>query len=247
MALPWWATGVLAAGSLLIPYFIQAIFPAGATQAGFAFKRGIVSGAELLSYFLAASLFIVALYGLGKALFAGRPSGNRARTKAAPATPDAAVKAPAEAADVAGEAAQEWSLELLQSLSKGRFKTLCRALFEDLGLLARESDCGADLDLYAGNSPESPVAIAKCKASSDPVNAGDILEFCGIVDQTGIGKSYFATASSFTEDARNFSETCDVSLISGLQLLRLITSRSPAKSAELFELATGEAAGNLNN
>ena len=240
-AKPWWVSGLLAGGALLIPYIVKFIFPSGSTQSGIAFKSDIVSGAELISYFLAGGLLLIALYVLAKELFTKKPqTAAIARRQPVAATPATEQSVPVINADIPEESPLSWSSELLQSLNKYQFKTLCAALFNELGLLARSSDCGADFDLYPGSSSEDPVAIAKCKSSEHPVNARDILEFCGIVDQTGISKSYFVTASSFTEDARNFSTTCELSLISGKQLLKLIASRSPEKSAELLKLATAD-------
>ncbi|ATX80639.1 Restriction endonuclease [Mariprofundus aestuarium] len=244
LAKPWWVSGLLAAGALLIPYIVKFIFPSGSTQSGIAFKNNIVTGAELLSLLLAGGLLIIALYVLAKELFAKKPQTSAtSRRQSVTAKEAAANETPvqvAPAADIPEKPPLSWSRELLQSLNKNQFKTLCEALFNDLGLLARSSDCGADFDLYPGSSPEDPVAIAKCKSSTYPVNARDVLEFCGIVDQTGIGKAYFVTASSFTADARNFATTCDLSLISGKQLLKLISSRSQEKSAELLKLATAD-------
>jgi len=240
-AKPWWVSGLLAGGALLIPYIVKFIFPSGSTQSGIAFKNDIVSGAELISYFLAGGLLLIALYVLAKELFAKKPQiAAAARRQPIAATPATEQSVPVINADMPEDPPLIWSIELLQSLNKYQFKSLCEALFNELGLLSRSSDCGADFDLYPGSSAEDPVAIAKCKSSSDPVNARDILEFCGIVDQTGIGKAYFATASSFTDDARNFATTCELSLISGKQLLKLIASRSPEKSAQLLKLATAD-------
>lgn len=241
LRMPWWQPLLFAAAALCIPYLVRFIFPAGATQSGIAFKNSIVGGLEILSYLLAASLLLISLYALAtKPLPPKRGSARRA-----PAKQLQKIQPPAEAAkaEVAGKQADAphtaWSLELLQSLDRARFKTLCRALFGELGLIAKDSDCGADFDLYSRKSPDAPIAIAKFKAGKESANANDILEFCGIVDQTGMGKSYFAVASSFTDDARNFSETCDVALISGWQLLKLIESR-PQETAELLLRLIGE-------
>jgi len=240
-AKPWWISGLLAGGALLIPYIVKFIFPSGSTQSGIAFKNDIVTGTELISLFLAGGLLLIALYVLAKELFSNKPKKTAtSRQQPVVATPATEQSVPVINADMPEEFPLSWSSELLQSLDKYQFKTLCEALFHDLGLLARSSDCGADFDLYAKSSPEDPVAIAKCKSSEHPVNARDVLEFCGIVDQTGIGKAYFATASSFTDDARSFATTCELSLISGKQLLKLIASRSPEKSAELLKLATAD-------
>lgn len=256
--LPWWVSGLLAGAALLIPSLTKLIFPPGQSQAGPIINNAFVPAAELFSPILAGVLFIIALFVLIKDTFKNRKttasstSQNRPTQKRKQATPQRKSKRDSRVADILADrvysedqtvtAPTRWSLELLQSIEWKRFEELCEAVFNEINLVARNTvfgaDGGIDIKLYDKNSPDTLVAIAQCKAWSTSVGVKEIREFYGVMVAAKINKAYFVTTSSFTKDAIKFSKTSEVTLINGKQLLKLITSRSPEKSAQLLKLAT---------
>ena len=257
-SMPWWVSGLLAGAAFFSPNILQSVLPEGAGQMGLAIKQGLVTTAENLSPYLATGLFIIALIILAKDTYKKRKftpvkiSQNRAspRQKTEPKgqeyQPDSAI------ADILADRvyAKEpeaivptsWSLDVLQSIEWKRYEELCEALFNELNLIARNTkfgaDGGIDIELYAKNAPDTLVAIAQCKAWSNPVGVAQIRAFYGVMAARSIKKGYFITTSSFTDDARMFGEADGLSLINGNTTLKLIGAMTKEQSDKLLKLAT---------
>ncbi len=259
-ALPWWVSGMLAGSTLFSPEILSLMFPLEQGQAGSMVGTAIVTVAENVSPYVAAFLFLLALIVFAKDMFNSRraahtpwpaqqssaPNARPNRKKANEATLESKVEEPdwayKDVTDTAGEKAISWSLEMLQSLDWKRFEELSAALFSDMNLVTRNTrlgaDGGIDIELYDKEAPDTLVAIAQCKAWSNPVGVRHVREFYGVMMATKVSRAYFVTTSTFTDDAVSFSKLTEVSLIDGFKFIKLIQSRSPEKSAELLKLAT---------
>ena len=256
--MPWWVSALLAGVALYIPDILRFIFSAEQSQTGPMVSKSFVHASELLSPLLAGGLLIVALIVLIKDTYINRKKSKtitnyaRSASKNRPVARNQEQQRDSRVDDIlAGmdysedqtvTAPTSWSLEVLKSLEWKRFEELCEALFNEISLDARCTEFGADggidIKLYDKNSPDTLVAIAQCKAWSNPVGVKEIREFYGVMVAAKINKAYFVTTSSFTEDAIRFSKSSEVTLINGVTLLKLIASRSPEKSAQLLKLAT---------
>ena len=225
---------------------------------GVSIQQAFVTAAENFSPYLAGGLCIIALVVFAKDTIANRKKSSAKDRYDWPAPKSSTVNRQTEhqthsrvsdilADRVRGEnqiapVPTSWSLEVLQSLEWKRFEELCEAVFNEINLLARNtrfgSDGGIDIELYDRNAPDTLVAIAQCKAWSQPVGVKHIREFYGVMVASRISKAYFVSSSSFTPDAIKFSGLSEVTLISGIKLLKLIGSLSAEKSAALLRLAT---------
>ncbi|RLL52209.1 hypothetical protein D8Y20_07320 [Mariprofundus sp. EBB-1] len=259
--LPWWVSGVLATGVFYSSDIIRLISPVSNSQYGAAVQNSFIIMSDTLSPFVATALLIISLIVLVKDTYkkrknipATRASKRRGSVKApwdnkvsVPSTyscpTKSKVKEPVWGSRVESESKPAgWSLELLQSIEWKRFEELCEAVFNEINLLARNTQLGADggidIELYDKKSPKNLLAIAQCKAWSNPVGVKHIREFYGVMAASRISKGYFVTTSSFTVDAIEFSKKSKVTLIDGGTVLKLIESRSPDKASALLKLAT---------
>jgi len=253
LGMPWWISGLLAVAAFYIPEIVGHLFPVGQGEPGSVAGQAIVSASKLLSPFLATALLLVALIVLVKDRWQRRKSFATGDISPAGQASSVLPKkplltmTPPDSATVAFAADEApvppgWSIALLQSIEWKRFEALCEALFNELNLLARNTqfgpDGGIDIELYDKHAPDTMVAIAQCKAWEKPVGVSDIREFYGVMIATRISRAYFVTTSSFTPEAVVFSRMSKVTLISGDILLKLIASLTDEKSAALLKLAT---------
>jgi len=257
-SMPWWVSGLFAGAAFFSPDILKLVLPTGQSQTGVSIQQALVTTAENFSPYLAAGLCMIALVVFAKETIANRKKSSAKDSYDWPAPESSPVNRQAEphthsrVSDILADRVWEedravpvptsWSLEVLQSLEWKRFEELCEAVFNELSLVARNTrfgaDGGIDIELYDRNAPDTLVAIAQCKAWSQPVGVKHIREFYGVMVATRISKAYFVTTSSFTPDAITFSGLSEVTLISGKQLLRLIGSRGPETAERLLKLAT---------
>lgn len=137
----------------------------------------------------------------------------------------------------------EWSINVIKSLDWKRFEGLCVAYFQATGRKAEitgtGADGGVDIILYRSKSPEKVLGVVQCKAwGSRRVGVKDIRELLGVMTDRQCPLGVFITSSEFTSDAQDFAKGHRIKLLTGFQMLNLITRFSPAVQASILEKIT---------
>lgn len=135
--------------------------------------------------------------------------------------------------------AAKWNLELLMSLEWKRFEEVCNEYLiiksYDAKLTCTGADGGVDIKIYNG---QKITTFAQCKAWITKVSVKELREFYGIMASAEIEQGIFFTTSSFTQDAIEFKQRKNITLIDGSDLIARIKTLKPVEQEKLYMLAT---------
>jgi restriction system protein len=161
------------------------------------------------------------------------------RRPPAPASKAAASPAPVTA----------WAAELFDRMSPQQFDMVCHTLFAQSGLETRVQSHGAaggvTIWLHSRNAQQgkdSPVAVAVCKLWRDqPVlTVRYIHPLVALMTARQLKRATYASASSFTENAREFAKLNGINALDRFGLLALIATRTPVQQQALLAVALGK-------
>jgi len=136
----------------------------------------------------------------------------------------------------------EWSLDLIRDLEWKRFEDVCQQFYEKKGIRSETTalgpDGGIDIRLYQDNTGK-PTAIVQCKAWGERfVGVKPVRELLGVMTHEKIGKAFFMTSGSYSDDAKAIAQANRITLIDGTMLLMMI-QRLPAEERDsLLAFAT---------
>jgi restriction system protein len=136
----------------------------------------------------------------------------------------------------------EWSLDLIRDLEWKRFEDVCQQFYEKKGIRSETTalgpDGGIDIRLYQGDTGR-PTSIVQCKAWGERfVGVKPVRELLGVMTHEKIGKAFFMTSGSYSEEAKGVAQANRITLIDGTMLLMMI-QRLPADERDsLLSFAT---------
>ncbi len=155
---------------------------------------------------------------------------------------------PAARAAVSPAPVRPWTAELFDRMSPQQFDAFCLTLFAQSGLETRAQSHGAaggvTIWLYSRNAQQgkdSPIAVAVCKLwPGQPLAVREIHPLLSLMTARQLKRATYATASSFTENARKFAKYNGINALDRSGLLALIASRTPAQQQILMTIALGK-------
>ncbi|MES2954967.1 MAG: restriction endonuclease [Pseudomonadota bacterium] len=155
---------------------------------------------------------------------------------------------PAPKAAVSPAPVRAWTAELFDRMSPQQFDAFCLTLFAQSGLETRAQSHGAaggvTIWLYSRNAQQakdSPVAVAVCKLwPGQPLAVREIHPLLSLMTARQLKRATYATASSFTENARKFAKYNGINALDRSGLLALIATRTPAQQQILMTIALGK-------
>lgn len=136
----------------------------------------------------------------------------------------------------------EWSIDLIRDLEWKRFEDVCQQFYEKKGIRSETTalgpDGGIDIRLYQDDTGR-PTSIVQCKAWGERlVGVKPVRELLGVMTHEKIGKAFFMTSGSYSDDAKAIAQANRITLIDGSMLLTMI-QRLPAEAREsLLAFAT---------
>lgn len=136
----------------------------------------------------------------------------------------------------------EWSLDLIRDLEWKRFEDVCQQFYEKKGIRSETTalgpDGGIDIRLYQDDTGR-PTSIVQCKAWGERfVGVKPVRELLGVMTHEKIGKAFFMTSGSYSEEAKAVAQANRITLIDGTMLLMMI-QRLPAEERDsLLAFAT---------
>jgi len=136
----------------------------------------------------------------------------------------------------------EWSIDLIRDLEWKRFEDVCQQFYEKKGIRSETTalgpDGGIDIRLYQDDSG-APTSIVQCKAWGERyVGVKPVRELLGVMTHEKIGKAFFMTSGSYSDDAKTVAQANRITLIDGTMLLMMI-QRLPADERDsLLAFAT---------
>ena len=142
-----------------------------------------------------------------------------------------------------------WTAELFDRMSPQQFDALCHTLFAQSGLETRVQSHGAagglTIWLHSRNAQQgkdSPAAVAVCRLwPSQPIlTVRYIQPLLALMTSRQLKRATYATASSFTENARKFAKDNGINALDRSGLLALIAMRTPAQQQALLSVALGK-------
>lgn len=164
---------------------------------------------------------------------------------AAPRRPSMPVRPPPARAP----AATVWTADLFDRLLPHQFDAVCETLFAQSGLATRVhshgSAGGVTIWLYSRNAQQdknTPVAVAVCKLwpTGQPLAVRQIHPLLAMMAARQLKRATYATASTFTDNARKFAKDNGINALDRSGLLALIATRTPAQQQTLLSLALGK-------
>jgi len=140
------------------------------------------------------------------------------------------------------ELANEWSLELIQSIEWKRFEDVCQKFYEAKGIRSACTplgpDGGIDIRLSQDDSGKA-TAIVQCKAWGDSlVGVKPIRELLGVMVHEKVEKAFFMTSGKYSDDAKAFAAPNRITLIDGVMLLSMFKRLPQEESRKLLAFAT---------
>ncbi|MDP2818616.1 MAG: restriction endonuclease [Polaromonas sp.] len=141
-----------------------------------------------------------------------------------------------------------WTAELFDRMSPQQFDMVCHTLFAQSGLETRVQSHGAaggvTIWLHSRNAQQgkdSPVAVAVCKLwPGQPLAVREIHPLLVLMTARQLKRATYATASSFTENAREFAKRNGINALDRFGLLALIATRTPVQQQVLLAVALGK-------
>ena len=134
------------------------------------------------------------------------------------------------------------TVALLRDLEWKRFELIVQLYYQATGVRAEltcaGADGGVDVKLYRAGS-DQPYGYVQCKAwGARFVGVKPVRELLGVMTHEKIGKAFFMTSGQFSEDAKAFAMSNQITLING-QMLLLMIKRLPLESqGALLDFAT---------
>ncbi len=163
--------------------------------------------------------------------------------------PAAPRRPPMPASKVAANPAPAatWTADLFDRLSPHQFDAVCQTLFAQSGLETRVQSHGTaggvTIWLHSRNAQQgkdSPVAVAVCKLWRGQLLAvREIHPLLALMTARQLKRATYATASSFTENARNFAKYNGINALDRSGLLALIATRTAVQQQALLAAALG--------
>lgn len=135
----------------------------------------------------------------------------------------------------------EWSIELIRDIEWKRFEDVCQQFYETKGIRSETTalgpDGGIDIRLYQDDSGAA-TSIVQCKAWGDRfVGVGPVRELLGVMTHEKIGKAFFMTSGSYSDDAKEVAKHNRITLIDGNMLLMMFKRLPPKEQQELLLFA----------
>jgi len=136
----------------------------------------------------------------------------------------------------------EWSLEVIRDLEWKRFEDVCQQFYEKKGIRSDTTnlgpDGGIDIRLYQDESGR-PTSIVQCKAWGERyVGVKPIRELLGVMTHEKIGKAFFMTSGSYSDEAKAVAQANRITLIDGNMLLMMIKRLPEPERESLLVFAT---------
>ncbi|MDQ3271389.1 MAG: restriction endonuclease [Pseudomonadota bacterium] len=141
-----------------------------------------------------------------------------------------------------------WTAELFDRMSPHQFDAVCATLFAQSGLEARVQSHGpaggVTLWLYSRHTQtdkNNPVAVAVCRLwQGQTLAVRQLHPLVAMMTARQLKRATYATASTFTEDARKFAKDNGINALDRSGLLALIAKRTPLQQQTLFAQAFGK-------
>jgi hypothetical protein len=157
-----------------------------------------------------------------------------------PAMPSPPAPAPA--------AASGWTSELFDRMSPQQFDAVCETLFAQSGLetvvQSHGPAGGVTIWLYSRNAQQgknNPVAVAVCRLWKDqPLAVRQIHPLLAMMTARQLKRATYATASTFTDNARKFAKYNGINALDRSGLLALIATRTAVQQQALLAVAIGK-------
>lgn len=162
------------------------------------------------------------------------------------------AKSSNSSSSIADRVPNAWSLELIKDIEWRNFEKLCARYFQEKGYEVEETGAGQDggVDLYLFKPLKSgrfthdnnPFCVVQCKSwLTKQVGVRTIRELYGVMAAEDIELGVVVASGYFTEDAKIFAEGKQLQLISGAELLKLITALPlDAQNTLLKETTAGD-------
>ncbi len=166
-----------------------------------------------------------------------------------PVQPAPPVPARKAAASPSPAPVTAWGAELFDRMSPQQFDMVCHTLFAQSGLETRVQSHGAaggvTIWLHSRNAQQgkdSPVAVAVCKLwPSQPVlTVRYIHPLLALMTARQLKRATYASASNFTDNAREFAKLNGINALDRSGLLALIATRTPIQQQVLLAVALGK-------
>lgn len=135
-----------------------------------------------------------------------------------------------------------WSLALIRALEWKRFEDVCQQFYEKKGIRSETTplgpDGGIDIRLFQDESGR-PTSIVQCKAWGERlVGVKPVRELLGVMTHEKIGKAFFMTSGSYTDEAKAVAQANRITLIDGSMLLMMIERLPEGERQDLLTFAT---------
>jgi len=140
-----------------------------------------------------------------------------------------------------------WTPELFDRMTPHQFDAVCATLFAQSGLETRVQAHGpaggVTIWLYSRNAQQDksqPVAVAVCRLwPGQPLAVRHIHPLMALMTARQLKRATYATASTFTDNARKFAKYNGINALDRSGLLALIATRTPAQQQALLAIALG--------
>ena len=140
-----------------------------------------------------------------------------------------------------------WSAELFDRMSPHQFDAVCATLFSQSGLHTRMQPHGPaggiTIWLYSRNAQQDknhPVAVAVCRLWPGQVlGVRQVHPLLAMMAARQLKRATYATASTFSDNARKFAKDNRINTLDRSGLLALIATRTPAQQQALLTAALG--------
>ena len=135
-----------------------------------------------------------------------------------------------------------WSLELLSSIEWKRFEDLSAEYYREKGIRCETTSLGADggidLKLFQNDSGKA-TTIIQCKAwVGRLVGVKPVRELRGVMASEKIEKGFFMTSSAYSDEAKAFARSNNITLIDATLFLMMIKRLPQEAQDRLLSFAT---------
>ncbi|WP_395059882.1 restriction endonuclease [Polaromonas sp.] len=176
---------------------------------------------------------------------------RRPPTPAPPPIPPAPPQAAPSTVNAAAGPAQitTWSAEIFDRMTPQQFDMVCHTVFVQSGLETRVQSHGAAGGVtiwlhsrHAQEGRDSPVAVAVCRLWPDQpiLTVRYIHPLLALMTARQLKRATYATASTFTANARKFCKDNGINALDRSGLLALIATRTPVQQQALLAVALGK-------
>lgn len=135
-----------------------------------------------------------------------------------------------------------WSIELIREIEWKRFEDVCQRYYELKGIRSETTplgpDGGIDIRLYQEGSGTA-TSVVQCKAWGERVvGVKPVRELLGVMTHEKIGKAFFMTSGSFSDEAKEIARANRITLIDGEMLLMMFKRLPEGNQQTLLAFAT---------